>query len=417
MVDRMSHEIRNPREDELGAYIGCIRTAFLGDREVTTEEAVWKAAHMDITRAFCPFPDGNLSGTSRTFPTELTVPGGATIPAAAVTEVSVLPTQRRKGFLNQMMKAMLDDARERGESVAILLASEWPIYGRFGYGPATERVAFDINTRTARFREPRSGSVEMVDVQTIRSIAPEVYEQFRLKNVGSLSRDPEWWDLILNVLMRPGGTVPKNRVRVVWRDDDGDARGYAVYDAVEDWSGGSPSGVLHVREMFGATPEADRELWRYLCEIDLVETLHAHGRPPDDPLPLHLVNGRQVLVSSRADHLWLCVLDVIATLEARTYGVDGRLTLQIADPATGKETRYSLEVDGGRAHVVEDTAAVGAEADLEVGLSAVGAAYLGGTSWSALSAAGWVKEVSPGSVMKADAMFAIRPLPYLTTNF
>lgn len=397
----------------MGAYIGCLRTAFLGDREVTTEEAVWKAAHMDITRAFCPFADGNLSGTSRTFPTQLTVPGGATIPAAAVTEVSVLPTQRRKGFLSQMMRAMLDDARERGESVAILLASEWPIYGRFGYGPATDRVSFEINTRTARFREPRTGSVEMVDVQTIRSIAPEVYEQIRLKNVGSLHRDSEWWDLILNVLARPGGTVAKNRVRIVWRDDAGTPRGYAVYDAEGGWAGGMPRGELHVRDMFAATPDAERELWRYLCDIDLAETLHAGNRPPDDPLPLHLVNGRQVLVRSREDHLWVCVLDIIATLEARTYGVDGRLTLQIADPASGKDTRYSLEVHDGRAQVVEDTH----PADLEIGLSSLGAAYLGGTSWSALATAGWVKEVSPGSVKKADSMFGIRPLPFLTTNF
>ena len=72
----MSSEVRAATEAELGDYIGCLRTAFLGEREVTAEEVAWKAAHTDLRRTFCAFSDGALCGTARTFPTDLTVPGG-----------------------------------------------------------------------------------------------------------------------------------------------------------------------------------------------------------------------------------------------------------------------------------------------------------------------------------------------------
>ena len=58
------------------------------------------------------------------------------MPAAGVTLVGVLPTHRRQGVLTRLMRAQLDDVRERGEPVAFLWASEGAIYGRFGYGMA-----------------------------------------------------------------------------------------------------------------------------------------------------------------------------------------------------------------------------------------------------------------------------------------
>src|ERR1700722_1750347 len=265
----MAVEIRHLKEAETAEYLGCLRTAFLTDREVTVEEASWKAARTELGRTFCAFVDGVLCGTARTFPTDLTVPGGF-VKASAVTEVTVLPTHHRQGLLRQMMQAMLDDAIERGEPVAILTASEWQIYGRFGYGPASERVSFEVRAPEAEFFAPRTGSVAMVGVHELRSLAPEVYERVRPVTVGALSRDPQWWDMILNIENPPSSPPPKSRVRVVWRDDSGQALGYAIYDPKENWVFGRPAGEVIVREMFAATPEANRELWRYLCELDLV---------------------------------------------------------------------------------------------------------------------------------------------------
>ena len=50
------------------------------------------------------------------------------------------------------MRAMLDQslraARERGDPLSILIAAEWPIYGRFGYAPAV--LSADYVLRASR---------------------------------------------------------------------------------------------------------------------------------------------------------------------------------------------------------------------------------------------------------------------------
>ena len=73
-------------------------------------------------------------GTAGAFTFRLSVPGGASVPAAGVTMVSVAATHRRRGVLTSMMRRQLDDVRGWGEPLAVLTASEPEIYGRFGYG-------------------------------------------------------------------------------------------------------------------------------------------------------------------------------------------------------------------------------------------------------------------------------------------
>jgi predicted acetyltransferase len=408
----MTSEVRAVTEQELGDYIGCLRTAFLGEREVTAEEVAYKAAHTDLSRTFCAFSDGILCGTSRTFPTDLTIPGGE-LKASAVTEVTVLPTHHRQGHLRAMMHRMLDDASRRGEPVAILTASEWQIYSRFGFGPASERISFDLRTTDVQFDRPRSGSVSMVGVYELRSVAPGIYDRMRPTYVGALSRDPEWWDSLLNVEARPGWPPPKNRVRVVWRDDGGEAQGYVVYDTTESWTDGVPVGEAQVRELFAATPDAYRELWRYLCELDLVATVRANHRPLDDPLPHLLVDGRALRTRARIDHLWLRLLDVRESLARRAYMRPGRIVLEVDDLMYQRTHRLAVEGDltGGSAEPTEQ------EPELVLGVTELGAAYLGGVSFATLAMSGRIEERAPGSVARADSMFGIAPLPHLTTNF
>ena len=78
----------------------------------------------------------------------MTVPGGVGS-CAALTNVTVAATHRRRGLLTAMLTRDLADSVERGEIVGALIAAEYPIYGRFGYGPAVE-------TRRPRGRRPRS---------------------------------------------------------------------------------------------------------------------------------------------------------------------------------------------------------------------------------------------------------------------
>ena len=101
-------------------------------------------------RIHAAWDDGQVVGSGGVFPFETGVPGGLAR-AAGVTLVGVLPTHRRRGIFNDLMRAQIDDVHERGESIAYLWASEDSLYGRFGYGVASfcgnidlrrDRIAF-----------------------------------------------------------------------------------------------------------------------------------------------------------------------------------------------------------------------------------------------------------------------------------
>ena len=81
--------------------------------EPTAEGAERFARNFDVGRMLTAWDDGALVGAAGAFGLELSVPGGS-VPAAGVTLVGVLPTHRRRGLLTAMMRAQLDDVRERG---------------------------------------------------------------------------------------------------------------------------------------------------------------------------------------------------------------------------------------------------------------------------------------------------------------
>ena len=77
-------------------------------------------------------------GVAMHFPMSVTVPGGAQVEVSGVSWVSVAPTHRRRGILRRMFTEQHRKLDAAGAPLSLLTASEATIYGRFGYGPATE---------------------------------------------------------------------------------------------------------------------------------------------------------------------------------------------------------------------------------------------------------------------------------------
>ena len=163
------------------------------------------------------------------------------------------------------------------------------------------------------------------------------------------------------------------------------------------------------------TPEARHALWRYLCEVDLVRTIVDPGAPIDLVLPHLLTSNRAMRVRGTNDAVWTRLLDVPASLTARTYPVSGRITIEVRDefrPGGAADGTFGLDAGPDGA-----TVTTGAAPDLVGEVSAVSAAWLGGVRWSTLVDAGVVEERVPGASTLADAMFASAPLPYPYTWF
>lgn len=382
--------------EDYDAFVGALRAAFHSDPD--PEEAPLLEPVFDRARMLAVRDGGAIVATAGSFARELTVPGGP-LPAAAVTLVGVLATHRRRGLLRRMMGRQLEELHAAGEAVAALWASEGGIYGRFGYGPASKAATLRVRTARARLGDPAaaagaSASTRLVTapLEATDELAA-VYEAVRPARPGLLDRTPEWWTLRLHDPEKERDGAGSLRAVVV-SDDDGTPAGYALYAVKLDWRDGGPDGEARVREAMVRGPAAAGAVWRHLLGLDLVERVGWQLGDPDGGLGLALTDPSAVRLETGVA-LWVRLVDVGRALASRTYGAPVDVVLDVADPfCPWNAGRLRLAGDAGGA-TCEPT---GDAADLELGAAELGAAYLGGTTLTALAAAGRVCEHTPGAL-------------------
>ena len=353
--------------------------------------------------------DGEFAGGGGAFPFELTVPGGR-VPAGGVTVIGILPPFRRRGLLSGLMRAQFEAMRERGEHVAALWASDDRIYGRFGYGMASQTTMIDVSRDHGGFALPFEphGRLRIVDFDEARERFAEVYERLAATTPGMFSRTPTWWDsrVLRDDPERRGGGGP--HVRVVY-EEDGRADAYALYRIHAHWEDGLADGHVNVLEALGATPRATAALWRYLLDIDWMQYVRARLLPVDHELQLLLAEPRY-LRARVGDGLWVRLVDVGEALRARTYAGLEPVTIEVADEhCPWNEGRWRVGPDG----VERD----GGEAGLRCDVRELGSAYLGGVTWNELVRAGRVEELAEGAAARASALFAADRAPWCPEIF
>lgn len=410
----MAIDVRTIRAHELPAYVDTFTTAFLerlDPAKVAAElEPIW-----DLQRVWGAFDGDRLCGTFRSWATELTVPGGAQLPAAAVAAVTVLPTHRRRGILRALTAAEHGAMRERGDVFGLLHAAEYPIYGRFGYGPATWTATWSLDTDRAEIVAPRSGRVELVTPSpSTRDLARAVYETWRRRETASLRRRDVIWDYDFGLRPSAFGDDWKGFL-ALHRDDHGAVDGYLRYRRSDDtWVDHQPRNTVTVNELLALTDDAYAGLWKYLAEMDWVAKVKAEWRSPSERLPWLLVNARAAMPSDAGDDLWVRIHDVPKALEARTYAGDGRLVLEVIDPeAHGGRTRVELEASGEGARCRRSTKSP----DLTLDVATLGAVYLGGTSLRHAIVRFGGDEHADGAIDRLDRLIRTHEEPWCTTFF
>ena len=405
--------VRTVRDDELVAAARIVNRAMLGSVADEVNEG-W-ASLIDPSRALGAFSDkGELVGFARDFDAALCVPGGSDVPAAGVTAVGVVSHHRRQGHLTRLMETQLRTMADRGTAVGLLVAAEWPIYGRYGYGPAIDACGLDIDTRTTRFLAEPSGSIEVVMPSELRPELERVHELRRRRTPGAITRASEAWDAYAGVRSWPGRTHEPGPLRgALWRDAAGDVQGAVAYKVDDQWERNRPAGKAEVTMLVGATPEAERELWRHLCEIDWVATVRAGNRGVDDPLQLMLADGRSLARVDVFDCIWARLLDVPAALGARRSLHADRVVVDVDDRQGFASGRWSIELapDGAEVKPSDETP------DVALPVFALSAAFLGGRSVRRLHEAGWVDEATPHAVDRLDALLSTPTAPWSTTTY
>ncbi|TGB12711.1 GNAT family N-acetyltransferase [Streptomyces sp. MZ04] len=411
--------VRPIADDELPEWIRACNAGFLRPLATVSDEVVAnRRASVDYARTLGAFDGDRIVATFRSFAQELTPPGGTPVPADAVSNVTVSPTRRRRGLLNRMMSADLAAAKERGDVVATLISAEYPIYGRYGFGPATVATEWTIDVPRAgldaRGAGPDDGArIDLVDGGDVRKEGPALHERLRARRHGVVDRDERWWLQNTGQLITPENpwTEP---FYALYRAPSGEVEGLVAYKTDDEWTDASqPRNTLTVLGLIATTPAAERALWRYLCSIDWVTTVKTDNRAPDDLLPLFLPDPRAARLSRQTDWLWVRILDVVRALESRTYGTSGSLVLEIADPAGFAAGRYRLDArpDGASCTPTADPA----ELSLDVG--ALGTLWLGDESAVRLAGAGRVTQERAGAAAAADSLFRTPRRPWCPDIF
>lgn len=402
--------------EEASAWLATMATALLGSstdadfaRRVARTRAVWQPEWVWGVRE-----RERWVGTFWAEPSRITVPGGGDIEIDAVTRVSVAATHRRRGLLREMMTQSLQAARDRGTVASALIAAEWPIYGRFGYAPATRVARYTLHTHRpgAELAADPSGTVRAATPTEAATLGPAILRRVRGSWAGQLARADGWWQRHFGI----DGFEPLEGTPSTWvvhESVDG-PDGLLVWKPIRDFTLSGDLGAVEVSDFLAGSDRAYRNLWAYLAGLDLVDDVMLAQRPLDEAVRWLLPDGRALRTSYVADHTWLRLLDVPAALSARGYSGPGQLTVEVIDNHGGYAAgTYLLETDGATATCRRTDAS----ADLRVAQSALSAVYLGDQSFRSLLLGGGIDELVPGALARADALFATPLRPWNATSF
>ncbi|MDT7570668.1 MAG: hypothetical protein QOE05_842 [Actinomycetota bacterium] len=412
-------ELVNPVPvEDASAWVATLATALLGnpydddfDRRVDRWSKEWFS---DRTWAYRD--RGRIIATLATEPRDVAVPGphGTTrdVAADALTGVSVAATHRRRGLLRSMITQSLQAAKDRGDALSMLLAAEWPIYGRFGYAPAVMNAEYVYHPRrsSATLPAPPPGSVRQVEPDELATVAPALFEAARRLRPGQVDRRAPWWDRRLAVKgYEPIGKRPH---WILHEGPDG-PDGLLAWKVSRDFDLNGHLGAIEIDEFVAANDTAYRDLWGYLGGIDAIDEIKYDNGSVFEALQWLLPDARAFEQTSSWDSLWVRLLDVPAALGARSYAIPGRVVFDVVDTDLGGygAGTVALEADGDAAQC----APTSGSADLRVSQRALAACYLGGYRFRQLPTG--VEELTPGALERADLMFSVPLPPYNQTGF
>jgi predicted acetyltransferase len=397
----MGIELRTATADDVAAMFHADGRAFGFSYEQDEIEPL--LAFMDLDRFLLAIDDGRIVGITGSYGFEVTLPGGAALPAAGVTWVSVQATHRRQGLLRRMFEVQHRDIDERGEPVSMLTASEGSIYERFGYGVASHWRLATLDRRQATIRpdlRPAAGTVGYVDHDEALQHVSGLWDRYRRTRAGEISRPPAWQELLIHRRRKPSGGQSE---AFHLRHPDG----YASYRVTQAMNEGLPAHEVEIAELVACTPEAHLALWSTLLDLDLVGPITTRKLPVDDPLPYLLTNGRAVRTQSVTDYLWVCPRDVAVAFGARTYGTSDRLVVE----ADGRRWAIDGSSDGATCRKVRT------RPDLTTTNAGLGALLFGGVRPSVLAGGRRLEARDPAALRRADAFFAGDRLPFCSSTF
>jgi predicted acetyltransferase len=146
-----------------------------------------------------------------------------------------------------------------------------------------------------------------------------------------------------------------------------------------------------------------------LFDFDWTSEFAAERLPLDNPLYLLLAEPRRLGLTI-GDGLWLRLIDVSAAMAARTFAGDGEVVVELTDPFL-PENSGRWRIGRGGAERTD------ASPELELDITGLGSAYLGGFSFADLVRGSRAVELVSGASERADALFRTDAEPWCPEIF
>lgn len=300
---------------------------------------------------------------------------GRAVPTCGIAGVAVVAEHRGEGLLTDLMRATLDEARDRGEVVSTLFPTAPGIYRPFGYELVGSYDAVEVPTgELAAVRRP-AGTVTRrataADFDTVR----DLYDRWASGQNGPLTRR--------------GVSFPTSAEEFVAAftgvtlavDEAGEVVGYCSWDR---GTGYDASATIEVADLIAMTADGYRALWRVLGSYSTVTgqvRVHTSG----DDLARLVLPGASWQVTGRHPYM-LRVHDVAGALTGIAAAPATELTLTVTgDPLGTADGHHRLRVVEGRT-VCEPAQAGAASPVLDV--RGLALAYAGAQSTPNLRMAG-----------------------------
>jgi predicted acetyltransferase len=396
-------EFRTIALQEFDAFSTTLANSF-GEPRVDDHDLEVDRALIEPERTWAALDEGRIVGCAGTYSLRTVVPGGSAVGTAGVTTVGVLPTHRRRGITTELLGRILRQARERDEPLASLFASQAAIYGRFGFGLATQGLEFDIQLDRVTFAEgvEPAGRVRLLPRDDAVPVMHAIYERFAPTRPGATLHDASTFPWLFSE------KKDEPCFYAVHEDDDGTPDAFAVYRTKHKWPKGLPHLELKVRQLIATSPQATTSMWRYLFDVDLVAHVTTSDRPVDEALLWQLEEPRAAR-PRLFDALYARPVEVAAALSSRGYAGDGRLVIGVTDRfCPWNEGTYEVTVEAGAASCAPTVR----DPELTGPVQVLGSVFLGATTWTTLARAGRVEVHDPSALARADSLFATPVAPW-----
>ncbi|WP_164821538.1 GNAT family N-acetyltransferase [Paenibacillus koleovorans] len=299
--------IRPLREDELDESLDLSCFAF--QYELTEEERAERKSFTLPGSIWGCFVGDKMAAKMTIHPLQLYI-NGQPIPMGGVASVATWPEFRRQGMVARLLRKGLEVMKAEGRTISCLHPFAISFYRKYGWELYIDYVEYELDA--SHLPKGLEASGTMTRVARDPELLSGIYEAYAAQYNGMLARDARWWKYF--VFRQKKGQA------VVYRDGEGRARGYMLYEM--------KNRQMKIGELIWLDMDAWAGLWKFIVHHDSMFQTITLKVPADDPLPFLLDNPDARMVTT--PYFMARLVDVAGFLGLyRFEGVGESVSLQV----------------------------------------------------------------------------------------